>query len=725
VKVRGFRIELGEIEATLAAHPSVQQTLVTAHQDTAHETRLTAYYTCADGRRCAPRSLREHLAESLPGYMIPSAFVWLEALPLTANGKTDFRALPEADPADVATAEYVAPRTPAEETLAALWAELLKVSRVGIDDDFFELGGHSLLATQFVSRAKAAFGFDVPLRSVFEASTIRVLGPVVAVLAAQWLADNFGPADTELAAAKPQQAKEPKKPMQNEDRTRRSELPPLQPADRSRPLPLSFAQQRFWFLDQLEESREEYQIALAVRLTGDLDRPALERAFQDVIRRHEALRTTLTGADGTPVQTIRDPEDVPALKWTDLSASPQAEARRQTEQITADDGRATFDLAMDLPIRGRLIRVTPHEHTFSLTIHHVAADGWSRDVLVDELAALYTAHRTNTPSPLPELCVQYGDFAVWQREWLSGERLDADLAYWRGRLAGLEPVELPLDRPRPAVRSGLGRTVYFDLGPGLYTGLMRVAQESRASLFMTLLAAYQVLLSRYSGQADIAVGVPIANRHHAETEKLIGFFVNTLVLRSDLSGNPSFADLVAQVREHALDAYEHQDLPFERLVEELQPERDLSRTPLFQTMFQLRTPRNSWEFFGLEAEEQHVPWTTSMYDLTLEISDEDGVLSGRVEFATDLFSVELIEAFVGHFRRLLECVVADPGVRVREAEFLSDDERDVLVSGWNATGVAYPEKCLHEWIEEQAVRSPGAVAVVHGDVLLTYGELEA
>ncbi|HLK56986.1 MAG TPA: amino acid adenylation domain-containing protein, partial [Chthonomonadaceae bacterium] len=551
VKVRGFRIELGEIESALREYPAISEAVVLAREDVVGDKRLVAYVVSNSENAVSVSALREYLKARLPEYMVPSAFVLLEALPLNANGKVDRKALPAPEMGAVTEQEYVAPRTPIEAGVAEVWSEVLRLESVGAHANFFELGGHSLLATQVISRLRSAFQVELPLRALFEAPTVAEL------------------------AARVEQAR-------GEERI---SAPPLLPTSRSGPLPLSFSQQRLWFLDQYEPGSSVYNIPGALRLHGPLNVAALEHSLQEIVRRHEALRTTFTQREGVGCQVIQPP-DAFTLPMTDLSAW-DAEAReREARRLSVEEAERPFDLEHGPLFRAALLQLTPEEHILLVTMHHIVSDGWSQGILVRELTTFYRAFAAGSSSPLPDLPIQYADYAAWQRGWLDGEELERQVAYWRGHLAEAPSLlELPTDRPRPALQTFRGEIERYELSPELTQGIKALGQNEGATLFMTLLAAFQTLLSRYSHQEDIVVGTPIANRTRAEVEGVIGLFLNTLALRGDLSGDPSFRELLGRVREAALGAYAHQDLPFEKLVEELQPERTLGYSPIFQMMF--------------------------------------------------------------------------------------------------------------------------------------------
>ncbi|HEU4562015.1 MAG TPA: condensation domain-containing protein, partial [Longimicrobium sp.] len=549
VKIRGFRIEPGEIEAVVRRHDGVAACAVVVREDAPGDRRLVAYVVC----EANADALRAHVRRSLPEYMLPAAYVFLDALPLTPNGKLDRKALPASDYAS-AEDRYVAPRTRVEDVLAGIWAEVLRLERVGVEESFFELGGHSLLATRIVSRVRERFGVELPLRALFE-------GPTVAEMAGRV------------------------------DEMRRAELPvlpPVVPTGRAGTLPLSFAQERLWFLDRLEPGSAVYNMPVAWRLGGVLDGAALEHALGEIVRRHEVLRTTFMEVDGSPVQAVA-PFGGFTLRVDDLSGLGEADREAALGRRASEEARHPFDLSVGPLFRAALLRLGAEDHVLLLSMHHIVSDGWSMGVLFRELSALYAADREGGASPLAELPLQYADYAVWQREQLAGEVLERQLAYWRARLAAApELLELPTDRPRPPVQTYRGATVPVNFSPELLERLRALGRSEGATLYMTLLGAFQVLLSKYAGSEDVVVGSPIAGRTRKEVEELIGFFVNTLVLRTDLSGDPSFREVLRRARGVTLGAYEHQEVPFERLVAELQPERSLSHSPLFQVMFALQ-----------------------------------------------------------------------------------------------------------------------------------------
>ncbi|MFI0812147.1 non-ribosomal peptide synthase/polyketide synthase [Streptomyces echinatus] len=692
VKVRGFRIEPGEIEAALAAHPAVAQVAVLARQDRADDTRLVAYLVPAADAAPSPADLRGHLRDRLPEYMVPSVFVVLDALPLTANGKLDHRALPAPDLAPAATAR--APRTPQEQILCELFAEVLGVASAGVEDGFFDLGGHSLLATRLAARIRATLGVEMPLRTLFEAPTPA--GLAAALVAA-------GPAQAALA---------------------RRERPDT--------VPLSFAQRRLWFLHQLEGESANYHISLAWRLSGELDRQALEAAVADVVARHESLRTVFPAVDGVPYQRVLDV----------VAARPRLLVSRTTEAGLADAmARAKarpFDLAVDMPLRVELFEQAADEHVFQVVLHHIAGDGWSLGPLAQDLTAAYTARRRGEEPQWAPLPVQYADYTLWQHELL-GDGADEDslfarqAAYWTKALAGL-PEQLPLsgDRPRPAVASHRGGSVRAGLDAELHRGLRELARAHGTSLFMVLQAGLAALLSKLGAGDDIPVGSPVAGRTDQAQDELVGYFVNTLVFRTDTSGDPTFAELLGRVRDTALAGYAHQDLPFEYLVEALNPVRSLAHHPLFQVMLVLQNaPRADFAPPGLRVGDVPSASTTAKLDLIFTMSErhaEDGSpegIDGVVEYTGDLYDPATVETMFERWVRLLRAAVADPRRRLSRFGLLTAEERGELTAlGTGPAAPAFTES-LPELFRDRVRATPDALALVGPEASLTYAELDA
>jgi amino acid adenylation domain-containing protein len=638
IKLRGFRVELGEIEAALTQHEAVAQAVVVLREDRQHDQRLVAYIV-ADGAAPSASELRRFLQTSLPDYMVPSAFVQLDEMPLTPNKKVDRRALPPPDQSAVGLASnFIEPRTPVEEIIAAIWATVLGLDRVGIHDDFFELGGHSLLATQVMSRLREALQVDLPLRDLFESPTVAGLGEKIEQAIRQ---------NASLHA------------------------PPLVAVTRAGHLPLSFAQQRLWFLDQLEPGSSFYNIARALRLKGPLDIDALSQAINEIVRRHESLRTAFGAENGTPFQDIIEGEAVP-LPLIELSSLIESEKEAECEALAAAEIKRPFDLSRGPLLRAGLFRISTSDHVLVLTMHHIAGDGWSLAVLFHELKVLYEAFANEKPSPLPGLPIQYADYAIWQREWLQGDVLDRLVSYWKNQLAGAPSVlDLPTDKPRPPVQTFRGAHEPLSLSIDLVNGLKQLSRATGATLFMTCLAAFQLLLSRYSGQQDLIVGTDVANRNRVETERLIGFFTNLLPLRAKLSDDLKFTELLQQVRETTLDAYAHQDLPFEKLVEELRPARDLGRNPLAQVLLVMQNqPETEMEMFELDVSRFELPLESSRFDLVLFLSETENGLDGLWLYNQDLFEPNTITRFAALYRQLLESIVREPGARLDSYEIL-------------------------------------------------------
>ncbi|MFN6558746.1 MAG: amino acid adenylation domain-containing protein [Nostoc sp. ChiSLP01] len=691
VKIRGFRIELGEIEAALSQHSDVQISCVIPREDTLGDKRLVAYVVAHQDCTPTTSELRQVLKAKLPEYMIPNAFVMLESLPLTPNGKVDRRALPAPDLYSSRTGKYVAPRTPIEELLAQIWAQVLKIVQVGIHDNFFELGGHSLLATQLVSRIRNIFKVELALRELFARATVAELAQEIEQLQQQ---------DLKLSS------------------------PPILPKAKNAQLPLSYAQQRLWFLDQFEPNSAFYNIPLALRLVGTLHQVALEQSLYEIITRHEALRTNFVIVDGQSTQIIQTQTNwtLSIIDWQHL---PLGEQESTLQQLVQQHAIQPFDLASEPLIRATLIVLSETEHVLSVCMHHIVSDGWSIGVFIQELAALYNAYSQGQTSPLTPLPIQYADFAIWQRQWLQGDILQSQLNYWQQQLKDAPALlSLPTDRPRPAVQTFAGAHQEFAISVELTGKLTKLSQEQGVTLFMTLLAAYDTLLYRYTGQSDILVGSPIANRNRSEIEELIGFFVNTLVMRTSLAGNPSFSELLGRVRDMAMDAYAHQDLPFEMLVEALQPERNLSHTPLFQVMFVLQNaPMSGVELAGLTISSLSAQSTTAKFDLSLLMQNTATGLVGVWEYNTDLFDSSTIERITGHFMTLLEGIVNNPEEKISQLPMLTQVEQQLLVE-WNNTQADYlQDKCIYQWFQEQVERTPDAVAVVFENQQLTYRQL--
>ena len=650
VKIRGFRIELGEIEAVLGQYSGVRETVVLVRVARPGDKQLVAYIVPNSEQAPTSSELRNYLKGQMPEYMVPSAFVMLEALPLTPNGKVDRRALPAPDTLRPELDEaFVASRTSVEELLAGIWSQVLNLERVGIHDNFFHLGGHSLLATQVMSRVYKTFQIELPLRCLFELPTIAGLAEHIetAIKAGSGLA-----------------------------------VSPLEPVSRDKDLPLSFAQQRLWLLNQLEPNNPLYNVHAAVRLTGLLNVAALEQSFNEIVRCHEVLRTRFVTVDGQPFQVV-EPTLTLTLPVVDLRSRsvsgghslPPTERETKVQNLAQEEANRPFNLAECPLLRCLLLQLDENEYVLLLTMHHIVSDAWSVGVLIREIGELYKAFSANKPLPLTELPIQYADFAVWQREWLQGEILKTQLTYWQQQLEGAPPLlQLPTDRARPKVRSFQGTTRSLILPKPLTEDIKNLGDREGVTLFMTLLAAFKTLLYCWSRQDDIIVGSPIANRTRSELEGLIGFFANTLVLRTDLSNNPSFRELLGRVRDRTLEAYRHQDLPFEKLVEELQPERNPSYNPLFQVWFVLQnTPVQSLELPDLNISALDIDSNRAKHDLRLELEESEEGLKGSFGYRVDLFNPETITRIAEHFEILLRQITTHPNTKISSlAEILAE-----------------------------------------------------
>jgi amino acid adenylation domain-containing protein len=719
VKIRGFRVELDEIEGVLAQHPGILASAV-GSWEAGGDRRLVAYVVMTNAERRTPNDaecdpslvvgsssfvteLRAFLATRLPDYMVPAAFMLLESLPLMPSGKLDRRALPLPDQIQHTPDDsFVAPRTLTEATLAQIWADVLEMDEVGVEDDFFALGGHSLLATQVVARMRDAFAVELPLRALFEASTVAGLAARIAQAQA-----------TPVAHA----------------------TAPLRPLPRTGDLPLSSTQQRLWFLDQLQPGSPVYNIPRGVRMAGALDVHALVRSLNQIIARHEALRTTFATVDGEPIQVIATTLQLD-LPIVDLRALPDAAREQAAWQILRAQAQRPFVLTRGPLIRALLLRLAADTHMLLLTLHHTVGDIWSLGVLVRELAALYSNATTGTPASLPILPIQYADYAIWQRTWLQSAAFPPHLNYWTAQLAGTAQLVLPTDRPRPPVQSFNGTRLLLLLPNSLTEPLAALGRRTQSTLFMVLLAAFQTLLHRYTGQHDIAVGSPIAGRSRVETERLIGYFANTLVLRAQLPAQPTFLALLDQVRMLALNAYAHQDVPFEQLVEALRPTRDLRYNPLFQVLFGLHnTPLPELVLPGLTLTLLEIYSPTARFDLALDLWEVHEGLRGSFEYNTDLFDATTILRMRGHFETLLASILAAPAQRLDALALLRPAERSQLLVEWPATQRPFPaDQCIHQIFAEHAAYTPDAVAVIlpagpddrYGtDQRLTYAELDA
>ncbi|MBE8597834.1 non-ribosomal peptide synthase/polyketide synthase [Xenorhabdus sp. BG5] len=728
VKIRGFRIEPGEIEARLVEHPMVRESVVLA-QGEGQDKRLVAYVVTetvvtetgntevkvAETDEGLANSLRAHLSSLLPDYMVPAAFVRLDAFPLTLNGKLDRRALPSPDEKAFARQIYEAPQGEMEIALAAIWRELLGIEQISRHDNFFALGGHSLLAIQMINRI-ITLGIELPLVTLFKS-------PILAAFAGE-MKSQFG--ERRLGEYN-------------------NKLPAILPISRESHLPLSFAQQRLWFLTQFEGVGDTYFIPMALRLRGQLDMTAWQQALDALFARHEALRSVFITIDGQPqVELLPAASGLP-MKEHDLRNSPDAD--EEIKRLCTQEMETPFDLVKGPLIRAKLIQLAD-DYVFLLTQHHIVSDGWSISVLIRELSALYTALLAGNTEPLPPLTIQYPDYAAWQRQWLSSERVQIQSDYWKTVLANVPVLlDLPTDRPRPLEQSFSGHAIAINLGTELTASLKHLSKQHGVTLFMTLLSAWATVLSRLSGQHDLIIGTPSAGRGHQEVESLIGFFVNTLALRIDLSNEPNVTELLARVRQTALTAQEHQDLPFEQVVEIVQPPRSLAHTPLFQVMFAWQNftgqsftrqsltgksltgknnERQNWELPGLVVTPMDQAFNIAKFDLELSLFEENEQIVGALHYATALFDQPTIERHIGYLHTVLQAMVVDHQQQVGKIELLSPVERKLLLETWNTTETMYFDTLyIHQLFEQQAEKTPDATALVYEEQKFSYAQLNA
>ena len=704
IKIRGHRVELGEIESRLRACAGVGDAAVIARKDRHGEMELVACWVPSptdSEMPSSPAQLRRELAAHLPQSMVPAHFVMLQRLPVNANGKIDRKALaatPLVEETPVAQ-RIETPSTATELALHRIWSALLGHERTGREDNFFHLGGHSLLATQVMARIRSHFDCDLPLRTIFEAPTLRELA-----------------ARVDAARHHGEEACAPE--------------PDLLPADRSTPLPLSFPQQRLWFLDQLLPGTALYNMPGGLRVRGALDVSALEGALNDLVARHEVLRTAFDTIDGTTAQRIAETVRMP-FSVVDLTALPAPQREAEAQRLAAQEALRPFDLRTPPMLRAQLLRLDMREHWLLLTMHHIVSDAWSTRIVLRELDVCYRARLDGIPPSLPALSVQYADYAVWQSARLQEPMRERQLAYWRAQLDGAPALlDLPTDHPRPAVQSTHGGRVAFEIDPALTAALHALCQSTRTTLFMTLSAAFALLLSRYSGQSDICIGTPVASRQRQELENLIGFFVNTLVLRLKVDGQHPFSRLLEQARETVLAAHAHQDLPFEQLVEAMQPGRHPSHAPLFQVMFVLEnaaTTDVAWQGSGLQVEPLDLPLpAAARFDLTLHVTEQKEGCRASLEYNADLFEHDTIARLGRHFGQLLQAIVAQPESAVAELPLLSEAERHQLLVEWNRTHAALPpQPTIHQLFEACVDRFPDQVVAVFEDQCITYAQLNA
>lgn len=692
VKLRGFRIELGEIESLLADMSSVKDAAVVVREDEPGQKRLVAYLTPKTGAEVDIAAVAGALKEQVPDYMTPSAFVVLDSLPLTPNGKVNRKALPAPDQSAILAAEHVDPRTPSEELIVGIFQDVLHIDKVSVLDNFFALGGHSLLATQLLSRLREAFEIEFPLQKVFQAADIAQLAKMV---------------DEEKSGGRAMQA------------------PPIKPVARDGRLPLSFAQQRLWFLDQLEPNSAFYNIPIALDLTGDLKIDLLEKSINALAARHESLRTSFIATAGEPEQKIAAELTI-KLEVKDLSALSSAQRDAKVRELATQEAMAPFNLAQGPLFRAKIYKLKTDEHLILFTLHHIIGDGWSVNILVREIAAFYQAFLAGKEAELADLPVQYADFSQWQRNRLQGETLESELDFWRHTLASSPPMlELPTDFPRPPVQSFNGDTKSRLLPADLSQAIKDFSREEGATVFMTLLAAFAALLYRYSHQDDFNIGTPIANRNRMETEGLIGFFVNNLVLRFHFDKNPGFLELLANVRRDALEAFAHQDIPFEMLVEALNPQRDMSHSPLFQVVFVMQnTPMGDLQLPDLKIKPIGAENQTAKFDLSLQAAESPEHIAFEFEYNSDLFAPETIERMLLHLELFLRNALMDPEQRIEDVPILAEGEAQLLLTEWTRSESDFEkELCAQQMFERFAAAQPDAVAACYEDEKLTYAEL--
>ncbi len=691
VKVRGYRIELGEIEAAVASHPAVQSSAVLARDDGSGNKQLVGYVVVRDGHQLSSEIAQEFLKRQLPEYMVPAHFVFLESLPLTINGKVDRRALSALSEArDQSARNVVAPRNAIELAIASIWAELLKVETISVEDDFFDLGGHSLLAIRVLAQIRDRLDVDLDTQALFENSTLESLATLV-------------------AEAKGETPEVIRIPSRHDDDT----------------LVASFAQEPLWILDQLVPNSPAYNIVDFIPFVGSVDVHALTKSLHELLVRHEVLRTAFERIDGQLMQII-SPSCELDLTEIDLRSAPESELQNEWLKAVHEQGRKVFDLAKAPLVRACMVRVSATEHRLLIVIHHIIADEWSMEVIQEELRALYAAHSTGRLSPLRPLAIQYADYALWQRAWLQGAVLEDQIEYWKSELKGAMPVlALPTDKPRPASPTFRGACELFTISKATLASLQSLARREQATPFMLLEAAFASLLYRYTGQDDILIGTPISGRKYTETQGLVGCFLNSVVLRNQFSDATTFTELLRQVRVRALGAHAHSDLPFERLVVELSPERDQGRTPLFQVMFILHS-RDGVSQVSKVSGNYELETGTSKFDLSLVLSESEVGIEGLIEYSTGLFQSDTIRRLSRSYVRLLEEVVSNPERSIARIPMVADLDREQLVVEWNRTSLEFDESnlCLHEMISLHAAKTPDRIALVFEGQEMSYSQLE-
>ncbi|HYG76092.1 MAG TPA: amino acid adenylation domain-containing protein [Planctomycetota bacterium] len=688
VKIRGFRIELGEIEAALTQHSAIRSSVVVARTDASGEPQLAAYVVAREGSVIPPASeLRTFLSRTLPAYMVPAFFIVMEALPISPNGKVDRKALPVPDSSSLrAQAPLTPARNETEQALVEIWQSVLRVDRVGVFDNFFELGGHSLIATQVVSRIRDQLKAELSIKDFFADPTIAAL------------ALRIGGQATPAA------------------------LSPIPRQSASGAAPLSAAQQRLWFLEQLEPLTPLYNVPFALRIKGELDTAALYKCLNALVQRHAALRTRFISENGVPAQLVLDSAEL-VVAETYLYHVPQLEREHELQRLLADEAHRPFDLTADLLIRATRYEIDKTDHALLIVMHHIVCDAWSISILKHELSAFYEHFAFGATLQLPELPIQYSDYAIWQRE----QNIEAQLEYWKKKLAPpLSVLELPIARARPKIRTNQGAWSRHVLGHELSQAAAALCEREKLTPFMLFLGVFQMLLQRYSAQNDIVVGTPIAGRNRLETEKLVGFFVNTLVIRSDLSGKATFRELLERVRETSLEAFAHQDVPFEKLVEELASARDRSHTPLFQVMYMYQqSPGENCPLSNLSVSPISLASRTAKFDMMLVVKNTPAGFETAIEYNTSLFDAAVIDRLQEHFELLLSEMTRDVNQLAAGASLLTASERKLLAS-WNRTQTAYPRHAsIHELFEAQAELTPQRVALTSSDLSVRYGELNA
>ena len=698
----GQKVSPHEIEVILREHPAVVDAAAFGVPHRRLGEAVVAVVVAESSRSVTERELRNCLADQLAEYKVPQQIIFAESIPRGSSGKVNRHSLSEFF-SHFLTPDFMAPQTETERMIARLWGDVLGLDTIGRNDNFFALGGDSLLATQVIARLGAMMGKRFPIKTIFENTTVGEFARAVSELGNDDETDDIPVHGSSRAVDK-------------------NMVPPDTHPDL---LPLSSMQQRLWFLDQGELNRQAYTVPIAVRMKGKLNRGILTNAINEVIRRHDILRTRVTVHEGVPYQVVV-PSLTLALPVMELDHLVESERDSEAMRLILKEVQQPFDLAQGPQIRAAVLRLGEDDHILLFTIHHIIFDHWSTGILFHELSVLYEAYADGKPSPLPALLIQYADYAQWQRQRLQGERLATQLSYWKSQLDGAPPMlKLPTDKPRPPVQTYQGARHTMTFSPDLLGEIRSLAQCEGVTVFMILLAAFTTLLCRYTGQEDMVIGTPIANRSSVALENLIGFFVNTLVLRTDLSGNPTFRELIVRARESLLGAHDHQDLPFEKLVEELQPARNLGHSPLFQVMFAFQnSPGRKMTLPGLSVNRMKVHNGTAKYDLVLFMAESPEGLSATAEYNTDLFEEATIKRMLGHLQVLLRGIIENPDKHLSELPLLTEEEKQRIVIEWNKTGRSYPRnRCIHELFEDQAGRAPESIAVVSQNQQLTYGEL--